>query len=376
MGRILLLILILIVYGSLYPFDFQTRGLSLSAAWRLLYSWPTDFDRSIIIDIVLNILIYLPLGFAGGLSIGSARSMLLAATLSAGIELLQIFVPARTCSTLDLTTNIVGAGAGTWLAHVYGKSLVRSPAKSAMRIWLRPSPALLLLGCWVAYQAFPLVPYLRLSPLWRKVYALLYPAPFSTVQMIATTFAWLAAAHLLEEIHLGARALGLMMLLVPARIVIANRSFTWAELTGTALAWVLWNAWPGRHPKRSHVLEWIGIVVLLLRGLAPFHWQDQAAVFSWMPFGGFFETGKEWSPIVFFEKGFLYGTAIWLFIRSGYSATAAGLGVAALLGLVEVLQIHLPGRTPESTDPVYALIMAALLKLLQTHRRDRMQTSE
>ena len=41
MYRILLLVIALIVYGSLYPWDFHPAQLAASPLWILLHSWPT-----------------------------------------------------------------------------------------------------------------------------------------------------------------------------------------------------------------------------------------------------------------------------------------------------------------------------------------------
>jgi VanZ family protein len=369
LGRILLIVILLIVYGSLYPFHFHPAQSAASPLWMLFHSWPPVVDRSVLVDIVLNVFIYLPVGLFGSLSLGKRRSILLAAALSACMEVLQLFDYSRMCSTLDLVSNISGAVFGVSLAHVYGKNVTRLLAESPVRASLRPSPALLLLCCWIGYQSFPLIPNLRLTPFWAKVGVLLHPASFSLVQMMVSTFEWLAVARLLEEIRLGSRTLSLLMLLVPARILIAGRTFTWPELAGAACAWLLWNGWLMGYEKRPRLLAWLAAAVLLLRGLAPYHWQSAPHAFSWAPFSGFFEADKNSSVTMFFDKSFLYGTVVWFFCRDGYSPLAAGLGVASLLGIIELLQTHLPGRTPEITDPAYTLILAVVLKLLDSADR-------
>jgi VanZ family protein len=369
LGRILLIVVLLVAYGSLYPFDFHSSHLGASPLWLLFHSWPPAFDRSVLVDIVLNILIYLPVGLFGSLSIGKRRSILLAAALSASIEVLQLFDDSRLCSTLDLISNIAGGAAGAWLARLYGTRVARLLAESPMRASLRPSPALLLLCCWIGYQTFPLIPYLRLYPVRMKIAALLHAGPFSPVQMAASTFEWLAVARLLEEIRLGPGTLALLMLLVPGRLLIAGRTFTWAELAGTACAGLLWTSWLARDPRRTRWLAWMAVAILLLRGLSPFHWQSSAAAFSWAPFGAFFGSDKNSSAAVFFDKSFLYGTVVWFFSQGRFSPLTAGVGVAALLGAIEVLQTHLAGRTPEITDPIYCLIVAGVLKLLDSADR-------
>jgi hypothetical protein len=201
-----------------------------------------------------------------------------------------------------------------------------------------------------------------------KVAVLLHPAAFSLVQWMAATFEWLAVARLLEEIQLGSRTLSLLMLLIPARLLIADRTFTWPELAGAACAWLLWNGCLVGYEKRPRLWAWTGAAVLLLRGFAPYHWQSSPSAFSWAPFSGLFEADQNSSVTVFFDKSFLYGTVVWFFCQTG-SPLAAGIGVAGLLGIIEVVQIHLPGRTPEITDPAYTLILAAVLKLLDSADR-------
>ena len=41
----------------------------------------------------------------------------------------------------------------------------------------------------------------------------------------------------------------------------------------------------------------------------------------------------------------------------------AAVAVALLLGAIEVIQIHLPGRVAEITDPLLALLLAVILGL-------------
>ena len=70
------------------------------------------------------------------------------------------------------------------------------------------------------------------------------------------------------------------------------------------------------------------------------------------------------SGTIFFNKTFLYGTAIRLFADAGWPYSIATIGVAGLLGAIEAVQTHLPGRTPEITDAFYALVLGGVLRLL------------
>ena len=67
--------------------------------------------------------------------------------------------------------------------------------------------------------------------------------------------------------------------------------------------------------------------------------------------------------LTFLRKCFWYGSAIWLLRAAGWRLVRAAVAVALLLGAIEVIQIHLPGRVAEITDPLLALILAVILGL-------------
>jgi hypothetical protein len=51
--------------------------------------------------------------------------------------------------------------------------------------------------------------------------------------------------------------------------------------------------------------------------------------------------------------------------ESGYSFLRPGIAVAVMLGGVEWIQRYLPGRTPEITDPLLAILLALFMWLLE-----------
>jgi|SRR5207302_2750231 len=67
------------------------------------------------------------------------------------------------------------------------------------------------------------------------------------------------------------------------------------------------------------------------------------------------------------QKCFWYGSALWLLRAAGWLGcrlARAAIAVAVLLGAIEMIQIHLPRRVAEITDPVLALLLATALGLL------------
>jgi len=375
LGLILLLTILLIVYGSLYPFHFHAGP--AEPFWTLLHSWPTTIDRFEVRDIAVNTLIYLPVGFFGTLwrGKGNPRStsptltILLALALSTSMELLQLFDDPREASISDVLTNVIGASLGIVLAHLYGRTMMRILVRPRMPISIRPSAALLLVFFWLAYQVYPLFPQVGLYVVRAKLAALEHDLAMPAVPAIGAVGDWLTVAQLLEVIAgpgPGLLLLPFTILLIPARLLILGRSFTWAEIAAAVCAWALWSTWLRRYRKRTVLLAWLSTALLLVRGLAPYHWASSATPFSWIPFRGFLDSNWSSAGLVLLNKSFLYGTAVWLFRTAGYSYISSTLGLAILLAIIEAVQTYLPGRSPEITDPIMIIVLAVVMKSLDS----------
>jgi glycopeptide antibiotics resistance protein len=117
------LFLLFVLYGSLVPLE--AHHLSLNDAidrFSLVMSRPVSFQyRS---DWAANVILFVPLGFlsAGAVAVDRHRPLAIIAlipmmtTLSAGIEFLQLWFPARDCSINDVAAETVGGiiGVGAW----------------------------------------------------------------------------------------------------------------------------------------------------------------------------------------------------------------------------------------------------------------------
>ncbi len=374
MYRILLIVIALIVYGSLYPWEFHSTQLAASPLWVLIHSWPTGIDRFLVRDIAVNLLIYMPVGVFGFLalrqnfrtSFAVTVTVLIALALSSAIEMTQLFDDARECTASDVVCNVGGTVFGVTLGYLYQNWLKGFVARAEKAKLLHPSGAILLFYTWFAFQAFPLFSVLvrtRLAEKFRDLFAMVSVSPLETFTYFVE---WLVVAQLLERM-LGAertrRWIPLLLLVLPAKLLIAGRTFTWSELAGAGLAYICSYFLSG-YPRRATLLAGLIVSLLILRGLAPYHWSSVANPFSWIPFSGFLAANWEFGMLTFLRKCFWYGSAIWLLRAPGLRLTRAAVAVALILGTIEVIQIHLPGRVAEITDPLLALILALTLGLL------------
>ncbi len=81
------------------------------------------------VDIIENMILFLPLGFLYRLTGGGYRgTIIIGAVLSIGVEVLQIFIPVRTAAPVDIVTNTLGAGLGAWLYDQLATRIAMTPA--------------------------------------------------------------------------------------------------------------------------------------------------------------------------------------------------------------------------------------------------------
>jgi VanZ family protein len=159
-GYVALAYTLVIVYASLQPF----------AGWRLppdevlrfLTAWPRYITAS---DIALNVAAYLPLGamlyFTLRPPLAPAVALvlatLLAAALSLALESVQMFLPSRIASNVDLLSNSAGAAAGAMAALLL--TLWNNPLAAARARMLRTGKlgdcGLFVVALWLVIQFHP-----------------------------------------------------------------------------------------------------------------------------------------------------------------------------------------------------------------------------
>jgi VanZ family protein len=86
-------------------------------------------------NLVQNVLLFLPIGFLYRLTTGRRGVLLLGAGLSFGIETIQLFIPARTPSIIDILANTLGAGlGGVFYDVIAGHIVIPSGALRRLRL--------------------------------------------------------------------------------------------------------------------------------------------------------------------------------------------------------------------------------------------------
>ena len=372
MKRLFFLVVLLIVHGSLYPWRFHSVPAGPNPLLILLHSWPpVHVNRFLLRDTSVNVLLYLPLGICGYLWLARSGSrwraaaviFLIALILSSGIETLQVYAPGRNSSLLDVLCNVTGAAFGVCAGVALRKRRIGTGGGRKI------SAAPLLLACiWTGYLLYPFFPAFSRTWLLVKWSHLMAAGYGSWIEVLVSAAEWFAVGRLVQA---GAgpeqarRIFPLLLLLIPGKLLLAGRTFTWPEITGAAGAWALWFKTDRNRTTAVAAVVFSGI--LLLRGLYPFHLSTTPAAFQWVPFAPFLHTNWSFGFPLLLRKAFDYGAAVWLFRAAGVGLAPAGALVAAYLAGVEAIQVFLPGHTPEITDPLLALLMTFILSVAERY---------
>lgn len=361
-------IVVVIIYGSLFPFHFHPDHTTAGPLRGLLSTWGAVPGRG---DLLANVLLYIPYGL---FSVpvrrrwpALARILLVVfggMMLSSALELAQFYLPGRIPALSDVYANTIGALLGSAAGVlVFGKSQRRP----IVNVELRPF-VVLLLACWLGYRLFPYVPTIDLHKYWTAIKPLIFSPSLPPLDFYRHTVVWLAVALLLEAMvgtsRNRASVLLLAFVVLGARIFILGTLLSPAEVGGAVLASVAWCAILWRLRSRARVVAALFVGLVMMQALEPFQFGGAAHSFQWIPFVGLLHGSLEVNIRSFLEKAFTYGALVWLLARAGYRwAIAASLSVGLVLCL-RLLQVFLPGRSAELTDAVMVLLFAGAMKLL------------
>lgn len=359
--KILLVIALLITYGSIYPGNFTDAGPDALAEFLADRKWVTSLG-----DLLGNTALFAPFGFIGGWITANARDrnyrliLLLASgfTLSFILQILQIWLPTRSAAMADVVWNMVGMLGGL------GLSLI---ARRYAWSWLTTLPSLgpqtivpvTLILLWLFSELLPLVPALD----WQQFKDAVKP-----LQVFDFSFpaAWLHAAGLLTIATLvnliTARPIiwltTIVLFVLAGKIVIIDQVLdtptTTGLLTGYLVSLVLLQNQPRIMPM---VAFWSLWSAWTLHALTPFVYMPGGA-FSLLPFATMLEGSMRTNATALTLSLFIYSALLWLAAHLGGNFRGIFLGLLVWSILIELTQMALLGRTADITEPLLIGLIA------------------
>lgn len=371
MRRVFYLTCALIAYGSLYPFHFVARNSPLGVLAVFASSLHVRLDRGEIHDLLVNLLIYIPVGFFFVMDERAHHPVwrrCLNATLAGGalslcMETAQYWFEPRASSLIDLLTNTISAAGGAVLGVAFSRRARQAFDSLSETVLGHPSSALFLGILWVAALFTP-GDWGRTGAL-EHIRAMLSGPHFPPGHLLVSFSQWLGIGALAAAVIGRNRAPSLLLwacLASSLRFLVPGQRPEFHEFIGAAAAVCVWYAPSFRQRLGTGAIALLLVCGLLVEGLRPWHFSSQAATFYWVPFISMLDS-PDWAPtlLVLFRKAAVYGTTIWAVARVGLGVPGATLFVAVELSLLEMAQIFLPGRTAETTDTVLALALGMIL---------------
>lgn len=358
MLRLLLLIIGLIVYGSLYPWRFSGSTELVPALRDLLSGNASTFYAR---DALVNVFFYVPVGACAYLAlrlrvragVAAAAAVALGIALSTCVEVAQGFEVSRRTSIYDVYANSFGSVIGVAVAAVFSQTGMRLKRREG-------SPradfaALALIACWISYLVFPFLPTLT----GRAMGVGLAQARSAGLLSVASaSVAWFVMGKAFQAAGVPRAALVCLasttfvlaqVLVLPAKPILAD--FAGAVAGALAFAFAQRRTW-------GATVAAVAIVALLVaRGLTPFRIVENAKDFGWVPFAPLLTSDWYRATQVLSTKLFFYAAAVWTLRSAGLRLRSASLITAAVLLAVELVQRRLPVHTPEVTDSLLALMI-------------------
>jgi VanZ family protein len=419
---LLLLVVMIAVYGSLVPLHYRALpfDVALDEFSRIPFLNLGVHSRA---DFVSNILLFVPAGFfamgvlrpAGGgpvlAALAAALIAMAAATLSLGIEFVQLYFPPRTVSLNDVIAETSGACAGAVLWIVAGPALARA-ARGILTERERPALAVRLLGAYAgAFLIAQLLPLdLTIDPgelatKFREGRVLV--VPFAHHYASAADAFWDLAADVVLHLPIGALAvlgwtrrgtrrawpmafaLGIVAVsfVEAAQLLVFTRvsdvtdvllggagvALGAAAVRGRGTRTVVTDESRWRLAAAAAAVVWTGVIVT-------YHWypfdfvvtgdmfRSRVPVFLAAPFASYY-AGSEFHAFTEITRKLILALPLGSLIElaAGPRRTGSWAVTAALLALplaalvvIEAGQMFLPTRVPDLTDALVGTCGAAL----------------
>ncbi len=360
------IIIALVIYGSLYPFNFSAENIKFLDVEKFITHWRVVSRPG---DILGNFALFVPYGCVGMLALLPHRSpvarfvllSLIGLFVATSVQVLQIFLPTRDAALGDVIWNSCGWSLGAvlvWPRQIRARLL--SHAGSSIQVF----PFCLLAG-WALGELAPFVPSVDLQSFKDSLKPLIDSPGVFTFEFYRVYSSWLVVFYLvtrlwpdhLRSLWLFCGAAGVLA----AKVVIIQNSVSSGDVLAVLLALLSWLLFLRTFKHRVVVLLVVLILFVVAASLEPFNIRSTLLTFSWTPFSGALTGSMLVNAKAVAAKVFILGSLLYLLGIRGFRPVVATVLVVLLMMTLEVSQVWIGNHTPEITDPLMVLFLGAVL---------------
>lgn len=367
MPWIAVLVIAMIVFGSLYPFNFNGREIGLVTAFHRL-----GWVRANRADQLRNVLMYMPLGFALLLwlkrSFNTVWSLVLTcaagALLSLTIEVMQVYF-SRVPSYMDVLLNSGGAFLGALAGLGWGRATGLIVLPDNVRTQSGDRNALLLVLMWIVWRLVDLSFNISLGHLKMALQPLLH-IEISWLLVLRYILLWLVVSLAVlnyASVQRGNEAiLTVIAIVVVTRVLFVSPAFDSSELLALVLllpALVV-----------VHALRWIPATAVVLVAMVTVYIYDHVLPlnvghfhfdFDLLPLVAWIRNGAVLDLNSLLRTLFVFAALIWLLKESTFSLRTSIIVIVIAVFGIEIFHMWQFSRSGSITLPALALSVGLLM---------------
>jgi VanZ like family len=379
---LLVLCMVAITHGSLYPWTFREPWGGWLRGWHHLWGWWSRPLWTSTGDVVGNVLLFIPqgmlawrvsMGWRCGLMARFVAVVVLSLVFAWALRVAQIWLPTRSAAISDVVWNALGLVIG-FAVH---RGAARPIAWLSQRLKSRNLLGYSVATFWLLLLWWPLLPLLdrrMLGSAWHRVRDV---SGWEPVSALLACLALLVVLHLLRPLR-GRLLVGFTLIVVAhlGSFFFVQKAGAVANVSSNTLGWGLalvlgFVSWQLDQPTANRVLLFAAILGALLSALSPFAWSAAPTQALLLPFASLFT-----EPRVAHSAAFLW-QAFWVLAlligaqRQGWHLPTAAVLLTLLVAAIEWLQRWIPGQQADVT-PLLLPALCAWLLLRLAHRQQRL----
>lgn len=363
-----LLLALLILYGSLYPFRYVAPASFRASLVAFLSDGRLWTSRG---DELGNVALFVPLGAVVAISLaGTARrrvalvaGFLACVALSFVIQVLQIYFPPREAGLADVLANAAGTLVGMACGWLIARTRQLHLPHVGPEVWV----VLAILAAWMLGNLWPFVPSIDWQG-WKESVKPLFIRP--TIGWTSLLF-HLVAVYMLGEL-IGSvvpperrnRLVGLLIgMTATGKLVIVGQTLQPSFLIGSALGVVTLPAFRRLARFRVPVLLSLLFAIYTARSVLPLELRDAPADISWIPFASLLNGEMDINAASLGNAIYFFAGMVWLVARMHGRVMPVTIALACWVTLIEFAQRWLDGHGADTTPPLLALAAGLAIRL-------------